>query len=184
MALRAATRDAHDAAERVSVLAALADGTISRDRYAAMLAALLAMFDAWERRHAAFLSGEAAALGWRYVSRSTLLRRDLEDLGVDPRAGAMTLATHDASSASIWGMLYVVEGSTLGGRVLAGRVREAMPALAPTRYLEAGTSEPRYWPRFSAILDVALATGTALDAAIAGARSMFALYERTLENVR
>ena len=182
--LRAATRIAHDAAERVPVLAALADGSISRNRYVAMLSALVAMFDAWEQRHAAFLAGEAAALGWRYVSRGALLRRDLAALGVDEPPVASTLPPYDVDASTAWGMLYVIEGSTLGGRVLAGRARGAMAGVAATHYLEAGMREPRHWPRFTAILDDALASGAPLDAAISGARSMFALYERTLEAVR
>lgn len=107
---------------------------------------------------------------WR--PRAGLLVADLAELGLpapdlfpSPRMG----------TAARWGALYVLEGSRLGGAVLANSVSAALPR----RYLSA-RHEAGAWPGFQAALDAAMAEGDArwLDDAIAAARTVFSLFER------
>ncbi|MEE7546111.1 biliverdin-producing heme oxygenase, partial [Xanthomonas sp. Kuri4-1] len=79
------------------------------------------------------------------------------------------------TAAARWGMLYVVEGSQLGGRLIARGLRAQRPALAGAlRYFELGDADPGAWRRFQERLEHALGDAAARDEAIAGARAMFA----------
>jgi heme oxygenase len=104
--------------------------------------------------------------------RTPLLAADLADLG---RAMPTPLAfAEDADEAACWGCLYVVEGSRLGGAMLARQVPETLPA----RYLGAA-HPPGQW---RAIRDAIDAAGEGKDAGwrarlVEGALACFALYE-------
>jgi heme oxygenase len=80
-----------------------------------------------------------------------------------------------SEGAGGWGILYVVEGSRLGGGILAKRVGAGLP----TTYL-ADLHEPGEWRRIGTVIDTAATTyGRAwLDQAVIGAESCFELYRR------
>lgn len=106
---------------------------------------------------------------WR--PRTSDLARDLAAFGCElPRSLVV-----GASAGLAWqfGLLYVIEGSRLGGRLLLRRVGEAFSA----QYLSA-VHRPGEWRAFTAALDAcAAAKGAAwLDAAVAGALHGFQLY--------
>jgi heme oxygenase len=161
--LRAATAGAHD---RVDAgfggydLAAAAG-------YRGFLLAHARALPAAERRMA--MLPFAATL----APRMPLLMRDLAALGV-PAPPAMSLES-DADEASAWGLLYVVEGSRLGGAVLA----RGVPADWPAAYL--GAVHPAgQWRAIRGAIDAA-AEGQDADwhaRMVAGALDAFALYER------
>lgn len=75
--------------------------------------------------------------------RAALLGEDLAALGADARdsqpSGAPAISL--PSLAAAWGAAYVIEGSALGGQVLAGRVRTALGEDISTRYLSFRGSE-------------------------------------------
>lgn len=103
--------------------------------------------------------------------RTPLLAGDLADLGAAmPPLLPFTPGDDDASR---WGVLYVVEGSRLGGAMLARQV----PAGMPCRYLGA-VHAPGQWRAIRAALDEAAAGQDASWTAqmIAGALATFALY--------
>lgn len=107
---------------------------------------------------------------WR--PRAPLLARDLADLG----AKVPTPLPFAAPNAAFtWGVLYVVEGSRLGGAMLAGQVSAGLPQ----RYL-AATFEQGEWRGLRAAID---AQGTRggdpwLAQALDGATACFDLYRR------
>ena len=69
--------------------------------------------------------------------RAELLGADLALLGVPlPSFGLMRAAYQLEGEASAWGHAYVIEGSALGGMVLAERVKARLGGTFPTRYLE------------------------------------------------
>ena len=113
-----------------------------------------------------------AAAVWPALRRRTpLLAADLAAIGLPIDLPAMT--AHEAGPAQ-WGALYVVEGSRLGGGLLARRVAEGMPCA----YLSA-VHEPGEWRTIRSAIDAA-ATGQAEawhDAMVAGALDVFGLYE-------
>ncbi|WP_407293868.1 biliverdin-producing heme oxygenase [Stutzerimonas zhaodongensis] len=81
---------------------------------------------------------------WPQRSRRQVLLEDLQALGcLEPTPPPLGSAL---SSGWCWGAAYVIEGSRLGGRVLARRVAEANPS-APLRYLSHSSAKP-LWPSF------------------------------------
>ena len=106
-------------------------------------------------------------LGPNYpVQRAAKLRADLEDLGV--AVPAMPAAFEVESEAEAFGCAYVLEGSALGGLVLATAVRRLLGDDVPTRYLVLrGPETAQRWRWF---LDELNAFGTrATDEEHAGA---------------
>ena len=124
--LRDATREEHVAAETAFALDVRLAG---REAYAGMLTDLRGFYVPAE-------AAVAAVAGWsrltpsieiRSRSRAALLDRDLKDLGIAvPCDGAQALPPALPSLAHGLGSLYVLEGSALGGRVVARRARAAM----------------------------------------------------------
>ena len=87
-----------------------------------------------------------SAVGWTARQRLGALAADLTDLGVTgaslPEAtGFPTLAAPGA----VWGILYVTEGATLGGRVLRRRI-EGHLGPVPVRFLDGhgGRTQPMW----------------------------------------
>lgn len=103
--------------------------------------------------------------------RAPLLAEDLAALALPLPAWSDVMAP--ATSAGRFGMLYVIEGSRLGGGMLA---RAVGPGL-PRAYLSA-VHERGGWRAFGQAVDAAAAEGGAdwLDEAVDGARRTFELY--------
>ena len=160
--LRAASGPAHDRVDAAYGAFRLDD----RDDYAAFLTA-----------HARALPAVEAALAahpdlppWR--ERTSAIVADLADLG---QAMPSPLPFPLVDDAAAWGALYVTEGSRLGGTMLARSVAAGWPC----RYLGA-RHLPGEWRRLLAAIETRArdASPEWRDAARAGARACFALYER------
>ena len=130
--------------------------------------------------HARALPSAEAALAatsglpaWR--PRTPLLAQDLADLAT-PMPPALPLAVK--AGAAAWGVLYVVEGSRLGGAMLA---RQVGPGL-PRRYLDAAF-EAGEWRALRAAIDHEAARHDHdwLADAVAGAEICFALYRQAAD---
>lgn len=161
--LRDHTRPTHDAVDA----AFGAHDLTKRDDYARMLHAHALALPAVETA----LAAHPGLPDWR--RRTPLLAADLADLGRPlPPPLAFTLP---ALPGSAWGALYVLEGSRLGGVMLARQV----PATLPSRYLGAKHASGE-WRALLTALDAAGETYDAAwtDGALAGADACFALYGR------
>ena len=160
-ALRALTQPLHDRVDAAFGDMSLADG---------------ASYRRFLRAHALALPAAEAALAsvgglplWR--PRTPLLAADLGELGeAVPPTLPLALPTGDAAG---WGVFYVVEGSRLGGAMLARRVASGLPR----RYLAAAHLSGE-WRAQRAAIDVAAEVGGAdwIERAVAGAEACFALY--------
>jgi len=105
------------------------------------------------------------------TDRVVALRADLEELGAAPAPALAHPAF--ASPSAAFGAAYVMEGSTLGGLVLADRV-EALGSTA-TRYLRLrGSATGARWKHFLAELEARV---TDRGACCAAAVATFAHYE-------
>lgn len=116
---------------------------------------------------------EAIQLPWAgWTRRAPLLAQDLADLGGTPELLPQVPALTEPSAQ--WGGLYVLEGSRLGGAVLARRVADGFPR----RYLSASHSDGG-WRAFQDALEAAAAEAGAawLDSAIAAAQALFESFE-------
>lgn len=129
--------------------------------------------------HARALSAIEAAVGhspdlpsWR--PRTALLESDLEAFGYrlpEPLAVGPILGL-----AEKFGLLYVIEGSRLGGRILSRRVAQAFPSAYLSSVHEHGE-----WRTFTSTLDERASAENAawLDGVLAGANCGFGLYARS-----
>lgn len=122
-ALRRATADRHAAIEALLRL----DETVARPRYELILTGFESFLSAWEPRVRAALP-EALRPWFDGRSRLAFARQDLRALGLRPlppaRAALATLDLPDAAAA--FGTLYVLEGSALGGQVIARRLTSTL----------------------------------------------------------
>lgn len=118
-----------------------------------------------------------AALWQEWTPRARLLLEDLKALGQPCGQPLAPLRVEDP--ASQWGMLYVLEGSRLGGSLLAKQV----PAEFPSSYLSAGHAHGS-WQAFQAALEEAAASQGELwlERAAQGARSTFDVFQAAAEH--
>jgi heme oxygenase (biliverdin-IX-beta and delta-forming) len=161
------------------------------------LDALFGGFDLADRAsYGAFLSAHAAALlpveaaldaagaaelvpDWPQRKRGARLAADLEALGLPvPEGAPYAIASGDA--AAIVGAMYVIEGSRLGGRLLA---RQVAPEL-PSSYLDSDQAQGA-WRALLEKFDAILHDAMPIESAIEEARAIFARFgaagERWLE---
>lgn len=130
--LREETRPEHEATE---ALMPLSGADFTRDLYAEVLQTMLPVVEGWER----FAEQDAPADLRELLParrRSHLLRQDLAALGVRVSGqktegvswGEVVGASQEAPDfqAAFLGALYVMEGSTLGGRFLAKHVASVL----------------------------------------------------------
>jgi heme oxygenase len=170
--LRAETSDWH---RRVEALADISGRVRTRADYVGLLDGLFGLHAGLEAQ----LSERVWDRAWLGVGvdivahcRAGLLVADLDGLGVT-RTAASVRPPFACFGRAI-GCLYVLEGSALGGHVVAGMVRSAIGAV-PTAFLS-GRGRGHQWPAVRSALRRYEAQGGDGDAAIAGAASTFALF--------
>lgn len=125
--LRRRTREEHRALEAQPLVRALLDPALSLDRYAQLLGAFAAFYRCLEPKLNAALDDWHSRFpsSYRYQPRLPLLRADLADLGFAlPEPGGEVPVTATIETAP--GVLYVLEGATQGGRVIAPRLHQAL----------------------------------------------------------
>ncbi|MCW0393336.1 biliverdin-producing heme oxygenase [Xanthomonas sacchari] len=170
--LREATAQQHQAVEDLPAMRALMDPALSLSAYVQVLRRHHAVLAGWEQREAAWLR-DCGDAHWQYQPRTPLLAQDLHALRAAPPAPQPPPPAAEAGTR--WGMLYVVEGSRLGGRVIARHLRQTLPGAAPAlSYFELGHADPAAWRHFQQRLERALPTAPLQQAAVDGARAMFA----------
>jgi heme oxygenase (biliverdin-IX-beta and delta-forming) len=178
-ALREATAAAHERLHHIPAFQDLAEGRLDRPGYAVLLARLLGF-------HAAAEAGLAAAppLGRYGIDlaarrRAPLLRADLAHLGATaepPRAPIPAFAT----AAEALGALYVTEGSTLGGRMLARGLDHLLPpgtAAGRAFLLGHGARHGAMWAACCAAIEACGAEPGGLAGLRDGASRTFAAFE-------
>lgn len=110
--IRVATRALHDRVEQVPLMARLLAPDLRADEYRAVL---LRMWGFYEPLEARFVSPVPHA----FTPRTPRLEADLGVVGVPDALPPRCTHLPDVSTeARAWGCLYVLEGATLGGRVL------------------------------------------------------------------
>jgi heme oxygenase len=118
---------------------------------------------------------EALLTDWAMRSRTASIQADLAGLGaVAPSCPAPALA----SAEEQFGALYVLEGSRLGGAMIAREVARSQDeaVLANRRYLGHGQGD-HFWQSFLEQLDRVPRTESELELVCAGASETFALFE-------
>ncbi len=164
--LRLQTRAAHDRIEANPHFARLMAPDLTRPEYHALVARLFGHHAAAE----AGLAGAAALLPDRLglagrLRRTALLGADLVALGSTPvQVAALPrcpgLALRRPEEA--WGVLYVLEGSSLGGQVIARHLAQHLqigPSTGASGMAPYGAETGALWRGFKDALDEAFAMG-------------------------
>jgi heme oxygenase len=178
--LRFILRDATDVAHRRLDAGFAAYDLTRRADYLAFLMAMQAAFaplEAWlDETDPGFLP-----MDWSQRRRAEALRVDLQGLGIVASEGSSAVPPPTLPADAAPGVLYVLEGSRLGGQVL---LRQVLASPDPVvrenaRFLRHGEGL-RFWPSFSAWLCTRPVSEH--EPAISGALCAFALFERTQAN--
>jgi heme oxygenase len=124
--LRAATRNEHSSLERHPLLQSLISDQLVLQDYLMVLRALLAFYRQLEPQLEGKLPVDCQLVGYRYLPRSTLLMADLDRLSghwhsLDADRVPLLPLPDLSTSDRVVGVLYVLEGATQGGRVIAPR---------------------------------------------------------------
>lgn len=173
--LTALRRDTHSLHARLDECFDAGDWLGDLDTYADYLRRIGACHRAIER----CLLGRSFVDHTGFAPKSVLADLDLAALA-RPRIPAPSAATATPpGSAAALGALYVVEGSTLGGRVIAQRVGRELPdAVAATRFLRSYGAETT--ARWRTTLGALAATTEPVAEIVAGARWAFELFTDAL----
>lgn len=138
--LRRTTAAGHAEIDRHPLLRPLVSPSLKRHEYARALAVLHALHAALEPA-----LGSAVSVGpasFPFAARLDALEQDLAALGETPFPDGGHLAGCSPNSPSeAVGVLYVLEGSRLGGRMIHGRLRSNLPD-QPMSYFAATAASP------------------------------------------
>lgn len=105
---------------------------------------------------------------WTARRRADLLQEDLAGLGEAP---GPALPFTISGEAEMFGAIYVLEGSRLGGAML----KKSVPQSLPRRFLDA-PAEHGAWRRFSDLLDDRLCSSHDQNRAIMASKQVFDLF--------
>lgn len=187
--LRAATRTAHEDIETVPALVRLLTADLTEADYIAVLRQTCAFHLGVEQQLKAVLAPELAPGVFLDGTRISALAVDLDWFGVPLPAPAFATALPVLpNQAHALGAMYVIEGSSLGGRVIARRLSDTLgltPRTGSCFYSgnDAAATRDR-WLRFCDLLQDTAARSDAIAADMAGGavatfRSLDAWLRRT-----
>lgn len=172
--IRVETRPAHD---RIELAFDLPARLVSRDSYRDLLVRLLGFHGAFEAAAVPHLAGTPFAA---YFGRTSLIAADLDRLGgaSEHRTGP---SPDFADAPAAMGGLYVVEGSILGGVLIAAEVRRRLgigPDTGAGFFAGHGRDTAATWRSFTAALDASPCPDP--DRAVAAAFATYAAMQAWL----
>lgn len=178
-ALRRWTADVHERLHGAPAFAALAGGRLDLPAYADLMSRLLG----FHRAVAPTVSRGLDRLGLsgdRHRARLARLEYDLAAIG--PCVPPVVAAPAWSDDAAV-GCLYVVDGSTLGGRVIHRQLDYLLgPSDAGRSFFGGTPDDPLCWRRLCAALErYGAETPSRLSAMAEGATETFALFETCLD---
>lgn len=171
LALRHGTRSEH---ERLEARLDLLSPSLTRTRYVGVLERFLGLVGPLEAR----LDGAPLPVDdWPSRRKAHLLTEDLGHDAVEVCDDLPDVMTPDLAL----GCLYVLEGSTLGGREIAAAVESRLGADVPTRYFRSyGSEVPARWSSFRAQVTARAEAGGDVGAMVDAARRTFEAFEHWL----
>jgi len=181
--LRESTHKAHERLETIALMAPLSSGRVSAEQYRRALAGLYGFYRPAEEALFSLESNIATAMG--ITPKLPALLKDLTALGMTENDLASlplcaSLPKAESTAAQI-GMLYVLEGATLGGQVVRKRIAHSLGNLTPlvTNFHGFhGDKAGPWWKHFQEELSQRLDDQpTALEQAVDSALASFAALE-------
>ena len=187
--LREQTDDIHQLLHRHSSFVALFNQNLKADEYQRLIERLFGFYAPLDDAVEALISNAGSALhDYGYTRRSTLLGRDLLDLGVQQSAiDALPRCPQTnkvVTPETLGGVLYVVEGATLGGSVIERALSKTLRADGPEgkRYWAWCREEGKYcWSKLNAYLDGLEVDDQVLKDHLTGAQETFRVFAEWLE---
>jgi heme oxygenase len=174
--LRAATAGDH---ERLETRLAVHERIGDRAARAALLARYWRFHASAEAALAPWLGG-VDGLDFDARRRTPLLRRDFVDLGLAPPIGAAEGAAVGSLGAAL-GLMYVLEGSALGGRVIRRELAQRGQDFVGLGFLDPyGGETGARWCSFLEVLARETRQPAEAEAAVAGAQTGFRHAEAVL----
>lgn len=182
--LRTATRDEHTATEAT---VPLMDPSLTLPQYVDVLTRMYRIVRAWDRWADAHVPEDLQPI-LRTRRRANLLADDLKSLGSIPPSDQEiphqrmeSTAVAGDPRAVFLGRMYVMEGSTLGGQLLARHVEERFgfaEGVGDSYFRGYGEATGERWRQFKRFLEELPEEGT--DTVVASARNMFALFAEAM----
>jgi len=176
-ALRLATTDVHERLHVATPFRKIAEGALDMGDYVALLRSIF-------RFHAAVqpvLSTDPVTAPLNNSERVEQLRKDLLTLCADFPATPPEWTPGHGGHAAL-GCLYVVQGSTIGGRVIYRQLDYLFGRSSEGRAFFAGSvNDPQRWMAVRAFLEQSIDSPDRLDRMVEGAQATFTLFESCLE---
>lgn len=184
--LKRETRPAHDSIEANIRLARLTAPDLQRSEYVAILARLWGFHRPVEAQLQQLLGASGLGLALERRQKAHLLEHDLSLLGAPIETAPCCPWRLREDAAAAWGVLYVLEGATLGGRMILKHLQSSLglgPDTGAAYYAGYGAETGAMWQGFRArlgavcaerphwearVLAGALATYREMDAWVAG----------------
>lgn len=181
--LKDATARSHQRLDHSPVVIGLANGSLSTPAYAELMQAYYEFFVRWEKAMRRDHPDLIALLGAERFEKSHWLEADLQILGSLPQNLEIAVPlTVPGDLAGVAGVMYVVEGSTLGGMHLARR-GAGFPMSAGTFYQGYGEATVERWKAFVDWLEANLTTPDARERAAATACEAFEWFEKRFARI-
>ena len=182
--LKNETRTNHDRAE--TNLACLMSPTLSKEQYVRVLQGMHA-FHAWFEKSLEQLPETLQAREFYLSNRKKLqkVQADLATLGALPKPNTLDLdlKANQELNAGLWGMLYVIEGSTLGGQVIKKNL-EAVLGISEesgaSYFSGYGAENGKMWQSFLKAMDNDV-TREKPDVVVAAADQAFGLIDEAFQ---
>jgi len=189
--LRRATRVEHAAAENSAVMRALFNKQLGQTGYVNLLEGYHSLYSSWEKRYAIWLHGIHEADGWFYKTRLRAIEYDLRALGAQPRNessdliwSALDTLDTPQTTHTAWGSLYVIEGSALGGQIIARKLNVEFPTMQHRFFFIGCEAERSTWKDFQCLLGDQLHSADSRRAIALQARVTFGIFQHMLDGVR
>lgn len=181
--LRQETAESHQKLEDNELSKAILLPSVSVQDYQAYLAALFGVTIACEDQIFPAIARHITDLGERYKSR--MIIDDLIATGFsEEQIDALPVYRFEFSSAAeAMGIMYVLEGSTLGGRVLYKHIHEVLgltPENGASYFWGYGTQTGNLWKTFISSLTQFVDTEGSRDEVIGSAKKTFAIIDNWL----
>lgn len=178
--LRAQTADVHEALHHHSGFAALFGDALNMSDYHQLLQRMHGFYAPLDAAIFNCLDQHDCQTDFGYASRSEILKQDLVDLSLDADLGSLCKeATALVTPDSIGGVLYVIEGATLGGGQIDRAVQRHLPdgQMAGRRYWAWCRAENgRRWQMTIRFIEQLYSSGTSIEDLTSGANRTFQLF--------
>ena len=182
-ALKDYTQSEHQELHRHYSFVALFNGRLSLEDYRDLVKRLYGFYAPLDEAIVATLSKTTSFASYVYVARAELLGRDLLDLGLseaDIASAPICDAARDlVTSSNVGGVIYVIEGATLGGSFINRASIKLLSADSPdgrNYWNWCSNVKNERWAMATEYLDHLDISGLGLHGLREGARSTFRLF--------